>query len=96
MKKIIIAIISCICFLLGVFVGYLIKSDKNKSIETIATIWVARNRNYNLWGFENKPFLYNKRNWISLTGDSYLLDKNMLEEVTYYNSPRQVEIKLIK
>lgn len=97
MKKIIITIISCICFCLGVFIGYLIKPDKPKSTETIATIWVARNRNYTLRGFDHKPHLLQKKTWVNNSyGTGYLLDWGLLDEVTYYNSPQQIEIRLIK
>lgn len=62
-------------------------------------LWIARDMSNNLSLFSNKPKLqfvdnYNKQIWV---GDVVAyLNSNLFPEVTYENSPQQVEIKLFK
>ena len=61
-------------------------------------LWIARDRDNSLWLFEEKPFLkcgvwrVDPNCNIGL----YEVDKYFLPEVTFDNSPQQVELKLVE
>ena len=58
--------------------------------------WVARDRT-GLWLYTTKPIFYHNRNEFDAeNGDTFYIDEDMFPEVTFENSPQQVEIKLIK
>ncbi len=60
-------------------------------------LWIARDKNNDLVLHTVKPILcYNK--YFEGTYDSQVieLDENLLPEVTFENSPQQVELKLVK
>lgn len=61
-------------------------------------LWIARD-SYGLWLFSNKPiktmcngdkYFYRDKN------TRYLIDSELFPEVTFENSPHQVEIKFVK
>lgn len=56
-------------------------------------LYIARD-SYGLWLFKQKPYKDGKY-WYS-TSNYYLIDRHFLPEVTFENSPQQVEIKLVK
>lgn len=65
-------------------------------------LWVARDKDGILRLFETKPFLNINNNWDSDdnywdSDDNYfVIDENKFPEVTFENSPQQVELKLIE
>lgn len=61
-------------------------------------LWVARD-SYGLWLFERKPtkYLSNGDKCFNKFGNArYLIDSRLFTEVTFENSPKKVEIKLVK
>ena len=60
--------------------------------------WAARD-SYGLWLFDNKPkkaIINGDKCCKTTRGNRYNLDDGLFPEVTFENSPQQVEIKLIK
>lgn len=57
-------------------------------------LWIARNKGGMIALHYCKPQLYASCDWCS--GRTMWLDSNQFPEVTFENSPQQVEIKLIK
>lgn len=61
-------------------------------------IWIARD-SYGLWLFENKPtkYLSNGDKCFNKFGNTrYLIDSRLFPEITFNNSPQEIELKLIK
>lgn len=60
-------------------------------------LWIARNKDNSLILFNTKPKLYYSDYWDG-EYDTYciFLDENMFPEVTFENSPQEVELKLVK
>lgn len=61
-------------------------------------LWIARD-SYGLWLFDNTPkkvIINGDKCCKTTTGNRYNLDDELFPEVTYENSPQQVEIKLVK
>lgn len=59
-------------------------------------LWIARD-DYGLWLFKRKPAkcLSNGDKYFNKVGNErYLIDSRLFPEVTFENSPQQVEIKL--
>lgn len=57
-------------------------------------LWIARNKDDILCLFKIKPFLNTNNDWDS--DDDYLvIDEDQFPEVTFENSPQQVELKYI-
>lgn len=61
-------------------------------------LWIARDRNNDLYLYTVKPILYSNSYFDSRssTAIAMKLDEDLFPEVTFENSPQQVEIKLIK
>ena len=59
-------------------------------------LWIARESDGELYFYDTKPS-YNKIDdaWIS-NGNWFYADVHLFPEVTFENSPQQVEIKLVK
>lgn len=59
--------------------------------------WIARDDDMELYMYNEQPRLNRMRIWSVSTesGKSYRLDSDLFPEVTFENSPQQVEIKLI-
>jgi hypothetical protein len=58
-------------------------------------LWIARDYIFDdLYLFKNKPELDGDR-WLAEDG-MYSIDSNLFPEVTFYNSPQQVELKLVE
>lgn len=59
-------------------------------------IWIARDRDGELQMFEEKPVLIKNTYFIAQVGTSSMsLDNGMFPEVTFENSPQEVELKLV-
>jgi hypothetical protein len=62
-------------------------------------LWIARNPDDSLWLHEEKPSLVfddELRRWYYESGNSLeLYNESLFPEVTFENSPQQVELKLI-
>ena len=59
-------------------------------------MWVARDKNGELWIYRNKPFRYMMKMAFASRGnnDIYLrLDESMFKSVKWKNSPQEVELK---
>ena len=61
-------------------------------------MWIARDPNGNLWCYEIKPQWYEGlREWGCMIGDKHFkMDCTLFPNVTFENSPMEVELKLIK
>ena len=60
-------------------------------------LWIARDFDGFLNLYINKPKLDSNDNVYYVMEDDYLnIDKELFPEVTFENSPQQVEIKLVK
>lgn len=60
------------------------------------TLWIARDECGELCAFDSKPEL-NKSNGRFITENCYyFLDEHLFPEITFENSPKQVELKLIE
>ena len=62
-------------------------------------LWIARDLDGTLILSNKEPYLPNKcYNFFYFSDDAniYYLDKNMFPEVTFENSPQEVELNLVK
>lgn len=57
-------------------------------------LWIAREMLGNLYLYDTKPYIDGEE-WNS-AGYYYLIDRHLFPEITFENSPQQVEIKLVK
>lgn len=57
-------------------------------------MWIARNKSRKLYMYGEKPTLFENAYYLGTL--TCILDKEMFPEVTFENSPIQVELKLIK
>lgn len=57
-------------------------------------LWIARERNWQLYGHSEKPMLVDDE-WVSMCS-LYELDADLFPEVTFENSPKKVELKLVE
>lgn len=62
-------------------------------------LWIARDKNKNLFGFTEKPILSSKFDIFVAENKKtcvlYEFNSDLFPEVTFENSPQQVELKLI-
>lgn len=60
-------------------------------------LWAARDKDDSLYFYKQKPKLTHRGNWID-ENDTYFvkLSRREFPEVTFENSPQQVELKLVK
>lgn len=56
-------------------------------------LWIARDKDGTLLIHFYKPII-DGLEWVSL--DNRIIDKNLFPEVTFENSPQEVELKLVK
>ena len=56
-------------------------------------LWIARDKDGTLWMYNAKPNKYTSN--FDLPEGSYELNYNLFPEVTFENSPREVELKLL-
>lgn len=60
--------------------------------------WIARD-SYGLWLFRQKPIKYisnGDKCFNKSDNTRYLIDSQLFPEITFENSPQQVELKLLK
>ena len=69
----------------------------------IMKFWIARRKNGNLYLFFSKPSLSENNKWFIITTEKYCyidsgikIDASEYKEVTFENSPQEVELKLVK
>lgn len=59
-------------------------------------LWIARNKDNTLVVFQSKPFLNNNIEWDEYLNEDYMyIDEYLFSEVTFENSPQEIEIKLV-
>lgn len=60
-------------------------------------LWIARDKDGALYGFQFEPFLRTTCEYFDLSnGWNFQMHASLFPSVTYENSPRQVELKLIE
>lgn len=61
-------------------------------------LWIARDMGVNadLCVFTSKPYQDTYGIWTNLNQDYIFIDKGLFPEVTFENSPKKVEIKLVE
>lgn len=61
-------------------------------------LWIARDKNNDLALYTVKPTLYSNSYFDSRSSSTIVIemDKDLFPEVTFENSPQQVELKLVK
>lgn len=59
--------------------------------------WLARNKDNTLVLFQSKPVLDDDLNWNeTLNEDCMFIPEYLYPEITFYDSPQRVELKLVK
>ena len=58
-------------------------------------LWIARDKDGTLCVFESKPYLKKNKDWDS-NYNCFVIDESQFPEVTFKNSPMEVELKLIE
>lgn len=66
-------------------------------------LWIARRKSGNLYLFFNKPSLSEHNKWFVFTNGNHCyvdtgikIDASEYKEVTFENSPQEIELKLVK
>jgi hypothetical protein len=59
-------------------------------------LWIARDTNGDIYLHKNKPYQKVAGIWTCTDQEFFWLGKEYFPEVTFENSPREVEIKLVK
>ena len=60
-------------------------------------LWIARDQNGDLFLYPNKPDRYVTEYYVFFNGDDWWnIDSDLFPEVTFENSPMEVELKLIE
>ena len=59
-------------------------------------MWIARDTDNHLYLYESKPSYMGNGHYGSLLGEMIGIDDNAFPEVTFGNSPKEVELKLIE
>lgn len=58
-------------------------------------MWIARDEDGILCLYESKPYLDMDNEWDSDDNDYLVIDESQFPEVTFENSPMEVELKLV-
>lgn len=59
-------------------------------------LWVARNKDNTVVLFQSKPILNNNQEWDEILNEDFMLiPEYLFPEVTFENSPQEVELKLV-
>ena len=58
-------------------------------------LWIARDRDFSLWLYTEKPTKDGTK-FIGIYDQIYHLDHELFPDITFENSPQEVEIKLVK
>lgn len=56
-------------------------------------LWIARDKNRDLYLYEREPI--RESDFFYSSYDTIEVDKNLFPEVTFENSPQEVELKLV-
>lgn len=60
-------------------------------------LWIARDQNSDLFLYPIKPDRYVTEHYVFFNGDDWWnIDSDLFSEVTFENSPQEVELKLIE
>lgn len=59
-------------------------------------MWLARDKNKELYIYKTKPIKISDKYFISKEGDKRYVDKGPFSEVTFENSPVEIELKIKK
>ena len=59
-------------------------------------MWICRDMDDTLWLSEGEPYLEEKGEWYFRSGNYMNLSKEQFPEVTFENSPMEVELKLVE
>lgn len=60
-------------------------------------MWIARNVDNTLVVFQSKPIIKDELMWDEILNEDYMfIPEYLYSEVTFENSPQEVELKLIK
>ena len=59
------------------------------------TIWIARDSDGSLYVYRKKPLHNGGKTFIAQSSQWWRIDKNAFPEVTFGNSPIEVELKLV-
>lgn len=64
-------------------------------------LWIARDRDGSLWVYESKPILDSKKEYFIIIEENFgnslstTLPEKWFPEITFENSPRQVELNYV-
>lgn len=58
-------------------------------------MWIAREKSGHLQMFNRKPHKDEGSFWVGGASNTLFLPKSLFHEITFENSPREVEIKLL-
>ena len=59
-------------------------------------LWVARNKDNTVVLFQSKPILNNNQEWDEILNEDFMLiPEYLFPEITFENSPQEIEIKLV-
>lgn len=59
-------------------------------------LWIARNKDNTVVIFQSKPILNNNQEWDEILNEDFMLiPEYLFPEVTFENSPQEVELKLV-
>lgn len=61
----------------------------------IMKLWIARDLDDTLCLYESKPYLDMYNDWDS-DDNHFVIDNSQFPEITFENSPQEVELKLVK
>ena len=60
-------------------------------------LWISRNKDNTVVIFQSKPILNNNQEWDEILNEYFMLiPEYLFPEVTFENSPQEVELKLVK
>lgn len=60
-------------------------------------MWIARNMDNTLVVFQSKPILKNELTWVEILNEDYMfIPEYLYPEVTFDNSPQEVELIIKK
>lgn len=57
-------------------------------------LWIARDKDGDIYLHRNKPYLRTAEIWTCDDQEYFLLEEETFPEVTFENSPQEVELKL--
>jgi hypothetical protein len=59
-------------------------------------LWIARDENNSLWCYSNKPqYCHGTKEWFNWYDKHFEIDCELFPEVTFENSPQEIELNLV-